>query len=315
MQARPSIEHRDSSFCSREIDRVKNAGIVLSLFPGIDLFGPGFEAEGFCVVRGPDLIFGGDIRDFHPPAGHFEGVIGGPPCQAFSRANRNRDSSIGEAMLWEFLRVVAEAQPIWWLMENVPCVPDVMVRGYLTQRLDLNANECGSSQDRLRHYQFGSRDGTIISPARSRPPAESQKIVMASEARRGGRRSFADCCELQGLPRDFDLPGFTVEGKFRAVGNGVTVQAARVLARAVKQRLAVEWSGALCACGCGRLLAGREKSASAACRKRVERRRKLAMSGQRGGNKNDSTGILARKISALPGQTREIAGSIGENRK
>jgi hypothetical protein len=31
-------------------------GLVLSLFPGIDLFGRGFEAAGFCVVRGPDLI-------------------------------------------------------------------------------------------------------------------------------------------------------------------------------------------------------------------------------------------------------------------
>ena len=44
-----------------------------------------FEEEGFCVVRGPDLLWGGDIRRFHPPAGRFDGVIGGPPCQAFSR--------------------------------------------------------------------------------------------------------------------------------------------------------------------------------------------------------------------------------------
>lgn len=38
--------------------------LVLSLFPGIDLLGRGFEAEGFYVVRGPDLIYGGDIRAF-----------------------------------------------------------------------------------------------------------------------------------------------------------------------------------------------------------------------------------------------------------
>ena len=33
--------------------------LVLSLFPGIDLLGRGFEAEGFCVVRGPDLLHAG----------------------------------------------------------------------------------------------------------------------------------------------------------------------------------------------------------------------------------------------------------------
>ncbi len=32
--------------------------LVLSLFPGADLFGEAFEREGFCVVRGPELILG-----------------------------------------------------------------------------------------------------------------------------------------------------------------------------------------------------------------------------------------------------------------
>ena len=44
------------------------------LFPGIGLLDMAFEKEGFCVVRGPDLLWGGDIRSFHPPAGKFDGV-------------------------------------------------------------------------------------------------------------------------------------------------------------------------------------------------------------------------------------------------
>jgi len=58
---------------------------VLSLFPGIGLLDRTFEECGFTVVRGPDLLWGDDIRDFHPQPGHFGGIIGGPPCQAFSR--------------------------------------------------------------------------------------------------------------------------------------------------------------------------------------------------------------------------------------
>lgn len=33
--------------------------LVLSLFPGIGLLDLAFELESFCVVRGPDLLWGG----------------------------------------------------------------------------------------------------------------------------------------------------------------------------------------------------------------------------------------------------------------
>src|SRR5689334_12026263 len=52
---------------------------------GIGLLDMAFEDEGFTVVRGPDLLWGGDVKRFHAPSGHFVGVIGGPPCQAFCR--------------------------------------------------------------------------------------------------------------------------------------------------------------------------------------------------------------------------------------
>ena len=33
--------------------------LVLSIFPGIGLLDMAFEEEGFCIVRGPDLLWGG----------------------------------------------------------------------------------------------------------------------------------------------------------------------------------------------------------------------------------------------------------------
>lgn len=51
--------------------------LVLSLFPGIGMLDVAFELEGNVVVRGPDPIWGGDIRRFHPPKGKFDGIIGG----------------------------------------------------------------------------------------------------------------------------------------------------------------------------------------------------------------------------------------------
>ena len=177
-------------------------------------------------------------------------------------------------MLGEFVRVVEEARPDWWLLENVPTVPTIQVSGYHVQRLDLNARECGLRQRRLRHFQFGSASGKVIIVTRRVEPAtESQPPCMATEGRRQHRRTWADFCALQGLPADFRLPGMTLAARYAAVGNGVPLPVARVLARAILG--AVPWHEVrLCACGCGRSIRPRQLAATAACRKRLERRRR-----------------------------------------
>jgi hypothetical protein len=48
--------------------------LIISLFPGVGLLDMAFEEAGFTVVRGPDVIWGGDVRRFNPPAGVFAGV-------------------------------------------------------------------------------------------------------------------------------------------------------------------------------------------------------------------------------------------------
>lgn len=246
--------------------------LVLSLFPGIDLLGRGFEAEGHCVVRGPDIILGGDIRDFHAVPGRFDGVIGGPPCPDFSRARRIPPSGYGLEMLGEFRRVVEEARPVWWLMENVAGVPDMRIDGYSHQRIDINASECGLRQNRLRHFQFGHRNGWVITVERLPEVTEVEPCCTASEGTQIKRRDWADFCELQGLPQDFDLSQFTQSGRYRAVGNGVPVPMARMMARAIAQARPLD-GFALCECGCGRPVEGKAKSAGPACRKRLQRRR------------------------------------------
>ena len=250
--------------------------LILSIFPGIDLLGRGFEAEGFCVVRGPDKILGQDIHHFHVPPRKFAGIIGGSPCQDFSAARRSAPTGYGVEMLQEFLRVVGEAQPDWFLLENVARVPDVKIAGYFVQRFDLNANECGSRQSRLRHFQFGSRSGLVVTPQRTSRRVQSQKICLATEGKRKDRRSWADFCELQGLPRDFQLSEFTLAAKYRAVGNGVPIQMARVVAQAIRAARPVSHTERLCVCGCGRLVSGKKKAALPACRKRIERAKRDA---------------------------------------
>lgn len=251
-------------------------GLVLSLFPGIDLFGRAFAAEGFCVVRGPDLLFGQDVREFHAAPGHFVGVIGGSPCQDFSRARRSAPSGEGDATIAEFRRVVTEARPEWFCLENVQGVPHLDVEGYAVQMLNVTAAECGGRQNRRRVFQFGSRDGTcLVMPRTVTRAAKLEPCCLASEGKNTERRSWADFCELQGLPRTFELPGWSLAAKYRAVGNGVPLMMGKAIARAVNVRRLLVGTPT-CVCGCGRPVDGNATQAGPTCRKRMQRQRDAA---------------------------------------
>lgn len=269
-------------------------GLVLSLFPGIDLLGRPFEDLGFCVVRGPDPLWAGDVRDFRPPGGIWEGVIGGPPCQDFSGARRDAPTGEGLQLLGEWCRVVEAAAPEWWLMENVLGVPDVHVDGYAVQRFNLNAREVGSPQHRPRRFQFGSLSGLPLVIPRREHTQGGAPCAMATEggAGRARRRGWAEFCQLQGLP-PLDLPGMTLKGRYRAVGNGVPLPMGRALAQAILARGA--YRGRLCICECGRPVGGRRTMATPACRKRMERRRK----------RDPSRGPARRLVTAEIGRRTE----------
>lgn len=141
------------------------SGLVLSLFPGIGLLDMAFEQEGFCVVRGPDVLWGGDVRRFHPPAGRFDGVIGGPPCQAFSElaklVRKNGHEPRFGNLIPEFERCVAEAAPDWFLMENVVAAPVPSVLEYgaksfvLENSMLAGEDGFGQEQRRSRRITFG----------------------------------------------------------------------------------------------------------------------------------------------------------------
>jgi len=126
----------------------------------------------------------------------------------------------------------------------------------------------------------GHRHGLVLAlPRPASRIAAGEPTCLASESNKPGRRDFAAFCELQGLPRSFDLPAFTLSAKYRAVGNGVHLDVARLLARGVASPVdpaAVR----LCACGCARPVSSKALSAGPGCRKRLERKRDAAGMGQ-----------------------------------
>lgn len=132
--------------------------LVLSLFPGMGLLDMAFEEAGFCVVRGPDLLWGGDVHSFHPPVGRFDGVIGGPPCQAFSQLRHmvlHNGHTLAPNLIPQFERIVSESRPSWFLMENVPDAPMPSVERYAVTEQIVRDVWCGGETNRQRRFSFG----------------------------------------------------------------------------------------------------------------------------------------------------------------
>ena len=228
--------------------------LVLSLFPGIGMLDSAFEQVGFSVVRGPDSLWGGDVHTFHIPKGRFDGLIGGPPCQAhvrYARMNQKIGNCVADDLIPEFQRLVAEACPEWFLMENSSLAPDISVDGYRVQSLLLSSALFGLEQERKRKFQFGHRGGLRLKvDIEPLVPQVLEKVCLASEGASGlisnarvngkqksfyrPRRSWSRFCELQGLPSSFleDSP-FTMSAKYLVVGNGVPIPMGKALAKAI----------------------------------------------------------------------------------
>ena len=225
---------------------MKTSPLVLSLFPGIGLLDRAFEQAGFTIVRGPDLLWGGDVRSFTVPPGIFAGVIGGPPCQAHSLAGGISGSS-SEDLIPEFVRVVDAAAPSFVVMENVlgaighPAIPPAW------HHCVLRDWDCGGETSRTR--AFWTWPMMVMEPG-GRAGGEPSYSVMASSWRRGGRDSryakekrflsghlpIKEYARLQGaqeigesLVEHRSSKAFAVH----VLGNGVPLSMGRHVARAV----------------------------------------------------------------------------------
>ncbi len=180
-------------------------------------------------------------------------------------------------LISEFERVVGEAGPDWWIMENVPRAPIPSVDGYQVHAQLLNNRWLGEEQNRTRRISFGTRDGCRlnIEVAALESPLQATAITQwpvnnSSERREELRRgvpavtskgtllqpyqiakakargenpkrqqyTLADALRLQGLPEDFLADSpFTAAAKMRVVANGVPLPMGRAIARAVRRAM------------------------------------------------------------------------------
>lgn len=118
-----------------------------------------------------------DIQNLTGCKGDFEGitgVIGGPPCQGSSIINTKRCSEDPRnGLINEFMRLVSEIKPRFFVMENVPGVPkeikESVIRtgteaDYCVSSTYLNAADYGAAQTRKRWIVVGMKGRQWVTP-------------------------------------------------------------------------------------------------------------------------------------------------------
>ena len=170
----------------------KNKWRTLSLFSGGGGLDLGFDRAGFTHIASYDILTeaGNTLRNLRPEWQIFSGekgdvkkvdwrsyrgsvdiIHGGPPCQPFSVAGRQKGKEDNRDMFPEFIRAVLEIKPIIFVAENVTALISKKFGKYVQEVIEsplapyykitkfiLNAPDFGIPQIRKRVFFVGFRD-------------------------------------------------------------------------------------------------------------------------------------------------------------
>lgn len=128
---------------------------VLSLFDGISCARVALDKAGITVesyaaseidkyaiavskARFRDIVHLGDVKNVvaYDPRKKLDLLIGGSPCQDLSIAKKNRKGLDGarSGLFWEYVRLLKETKPKYFILENVNSMP-VVARDIITKTL------------------------------------------------------------------------------------------------------------------------------------------------------------------------------------
>ena len=132
----------------------------------------------------PGVAVFGDVRDadysmIREKYGEFDIVIGGPPCQGFSNANRQKNHAISQnnSLVKQYIRAILELKPKAFVMENVSMLRSDVHKFYLCgedrELVDSNVMETSNTELLLLDATFVF-DG-VINIVQSRESVEKFK--------------------------------------------------------------------------------------------------------------------------------------------
>lgn len=236
---------------------------AMALFAGAGGLSTGFKMAGYEVLvasdvweavkltyeyNHPDTTF--ILKDIHELSGKemldvaglkpgdIDILIGGPPCQGFSLANQQSRflDNPNNRLFKEFIRIVEEIKPKWFLMENVvgllkmskglikqEIIRLLEERDYIVNDKVLKATDYGVPQIRERIFFVGNNQGISFNY-----PETTHKVLSAIEAHTSKFKRYVTVAEaISDLPSlnggfgmdemDYDLTKVVKKGTYASL--------------------------------------------------------------------------------------------------
>jgi DNA (cytosine-5)-methyltransferase 1 len=126
------------------------------------------------------------MKDLGLPPDGLDVVFGGPPCQGFSKSGRQDVMDPRNSLVFEFTRLVREARPKAFVMENVPAMASMVTEDGVPVldaiALDLEGGGYGTRGAIKNMLEASSGVGAAVKPSvRARRDAEIRKEEAAEE--------------------------------------------------------------------------------------------------------------------------------------
>lgn len=225
---------------------------ALSLFSGGGGFDLGFERAGFEHAASHDILEicaktlktnrpnwsvhggpNGDVTrvDWSRFAGQIDVLHGGPPCQPFSIAGKQKGSRDSRDMWPEFVRAVRTIRPRCFVAENVPGILDNKfahylkttvfepLRDYSIESFKLRAASFGIPQTRTRVFFVGFRSRKSAMAFQQPSPTHRFDHLLSSQRILFARTKVANC---MGVRDALGLPDIGVDGIAPTLRSGFT---------------------------------------------------------------------------------------------
>lgn len=242
--------------------RRKRMGLrALSLFSGGGGLDLGFDLAGMTHVASYEIMTDagktlknnrprwnvhhseeGNVRSvrWKPLAGKIDVIHGGPPCQPFSMAGRQRGEQDSRNLFPEFIRAVREIRPRAFLAENVASlgqakfadfVRDIILspvaHHYHVESFTLNASAFGVPQTRTRLFFVGIRRNTAKREFRRPDATHDDANVKNPPSGNGDQQELFDTkgTDLEpciGARKALGLPDIGYDGLAPTIRSGLT---------------------------------------------------------------------------------------------
>lgn len=121
------------------------------------------------------------LTDFKNKNIKINAIFGGPPCQGFSRAGKQKEEDIRNTLFKEYIRLVGEINPDYLVFENVPGILDIKFKKFdsiFDKEIYINNSAIDIIRKELKKIDYNILEYNLLNAADYGVPQNRYRIIL-----------------------------------------------------------------------------------------------------------------------------------------